>query len=103
LDSYRKDIASDNVVDLIYLHFLEERAGFGRKQIELSGNKQVAATLPLFWSFQWDPDGVGTREKWCESNQDFSGWKKARTDKAWTQQAVGEECDVLPEAVPELG
>lgn len=91
LDAFRKTIASDNVVDLVFLNFLEERAGFGRKQIELDAGKEVAVALPLFWQFQWDPQGTGTNEGWFRGDSDRSNWLQVRTDKSWKDQPVGEE------------
>ncbi|MBE2204630.1 MAG: DUF4838 domain-containing protein [Chthoniobacterales bacterium] len=91
LDAFRATIVSDHVVDLVFLNFLEERAGFGRKQLKMQAGKEIAAELPLFWRFQWDPEKVGESKGWHQSGFDDAGWLQARTDRAWTAQPVGRD------------
>ncbi len=91
LDDYRKSIESDNVVDIVYLNFCENNRGYGRKQIQLIGQYEKIEALPLVWSFQWDPKGVGLAEKWYDEKFDSGQWLKARTDLAWEKQPVGEQ------------
>lgn len=93
LDDFRKGIEADNVADLTYLNFVEERAGFGRKQIQMLGGKEQVTSLPLFWSFQWDPSGTGKDEKWYAPDRDVSEWPQARTDRSWNEQQIGDVAD----------
>lgn len=91
LDAFRKTIVSDHVVDLVFLNFLEERAGFGRKQLKMQEGREIAAELPLFWRFQWDPEKAGESKGWQQAGFNDADWLQARTDRAWTAQPVGRD------------
>lgn len=91
LDAYRKTIEKDNVVDIVYLNWLEGRAGWERNKIYILGRYREVAKTPLFWKFQWDPSAKGESEKWFESSYNDSKWLSARTDKAWEGQEVGQD------------
>lgn len=91
LDKYRKSIEKDNVVDSVYLNWLETQAGWEREKINIMGRYEKIAAMPLFWKFQWDPTGKGESEKWFNPDFDDSKWLSARTDNPWEQQDVGQE------------
>jgi hypothetical protein len=89
LVDYRRSIEQDNVINPVYCYTWESRT-WDFSAISLEG-RQIVAQLPLWWAFQWDPLKVGEKEKWFVNDWDISNWHKARTDKVWEKQEVGQK------------
>lgn len=91
LDEFRAQIEKDHVVDLPFLAWQERRLGWGREAVRMLADFELVRQLPLFWQFKWDPEEIGSEEKWFAENLDTQDWLRARTDKWWEDQRVGEK------------
>lgn len=92
LDAFRAQIEKDHVVDIPFLAWREGDWGREAMKEALAGRElELVRRLPLFWQFQWDPEEIGYQEQWFAENLDTQDWLKARTDKWWEDQRVGEE------------
>lgn len=89
LDEYRRSIERDNVANLGFCAWTEQRA-WDRDLAGMMKGREIVLQLPLEWKMRWDPDEVGQQQKWFAPDADQAAWLPVRTDAAWEKQAVGE-------------
>ena len=88
LDAFRKSVESDNVANIAFLAWAEQRT-WDRALLQLM--KNPGKPLPATWKFEWDPRKEGEAKGWFADDFDVSGWPDIRTDGQWEQQAVGKQ------------
>lgn len=95
LGAYRKGIEDQHVVNIPVLNFMESY-NWDWKQTQMLGQYERIASLPLFWSFRFDPGMEGENKSWfasgwSASSGETNGWDRARVDQVYEQQEVGME------------
>jgi hypothetical protein len=90
LDAFRQSIERDNVANLAFCNWREQRV-WDRGLAEETRGKEILAQLPLQWRMCWDPHETGLTRKLYLPETDTSDWLPVNVTAAWEKQAVGEQ------------
>ncbi len=86
LDAFRATVEGDFVANMAYLAW-SEGLTWDRDLLKLMS--QPGERLPDPWKFAWDPDKVGTQQRWFAPDFDASAWEDINTVQPWEQQEPG--------------
>lgn len=84
LDAYRASLENTLAWNVGFLRYLENRHWPQRRQLHLEANPNVQTLKD--WTILWDPENVGTRQKWFEPTFKRTGEQAIKTDSHWEKQ-----------------
>lgn len=91
LDEYRASIENDNVSNMAFLAYLENRVW---SRSSLAFLLQPGEDLPKTWKFLFDPDNEGLDKKWYSEKYDDSKWFDIGVDSCWEEQPIGKQWEL---------
>lgn len=89
LTKYRNSIEMENVVNIAWLNWSENRTW--SKKVKLDGKFTLIKQVPLFWQFKFDPEETGESKKWFAENYKIDNWDTICTNECWEKQPVGKK------------